>query len=849
MRTRLLFIFFFLFSYGYATNYYIMAGGTDTNSGKKITEAWKTITRLNQAVLQPGDTIFFEGGKEFIGSIYFPPSVSGTRNKFIVVTSLGSSKAVINSGNSVGFYAYNNEGIVLENLIFKGSGTNTNTSAGVVFYSDLANDAQLENLILYQVEVYGYLKQGISIGSWNKRAGYTKVQLSHCGAHDNGEAGISSYGESIYAHHHWEIRYCKAYNNRGRADITSTHTGNGIMISCVDSLLIEHCEAYYNGAYNAHPGGGPVGIWTYNTNHALIQYNESHHNHAGNDADGGGFDFDGGTNNSLMQYNYAHDNEGPGYLIAQYIGAPTMHNNSIRYNISQNDARKNGTGAISIWGGDPFSAAYIYNNTVYLNRKDMRDSKLPSCVSLYNVNYNGVILANNIFTCADSVLLVSGPVAHKDSAWFHHNSYFSYDSVQLIRWGDTLLNSVSDWLSIAPMQENANLQRTAIIADPLLSCPGCGGYQLRKNSPSVDKGIPVDSLYFLPGAKHDFYGMPVPLNQRYDRGASESDNLAPELSLYGKDTLQISVYTSYLEPGYQAIDKPWNNDISQHVNILGTVDTAQLGWYELLYQVSDSSGNASTARRWIKVEDTTAPIIRIKGKDTIRHEVYFPFTDSGFEISDNYDKQVTGIINGNVDLHHLGTYTITCSAKDSSGNEAVLVLRTVYITDTTAPSIMLKGQDTLWLQVNDTFLDSGYEAKDNYDKFLVIDTLTDLVSTQNAGVYFIRYRAVDSSGNTASSASRIIVVQQTGNISVTTTDPEILVFPNPATQELYLRSEQAFPENTYAMIFNVLGERVKTVSLEKSTTRIATDTFKKGIYVLQIIMPGVGIIHGKIIIQ
>ena len=45
--------------------------------------------------------------------------------------------------------------------------------------------------------------------------------------------------------------------------------------------------------------------------------------------------------NSVMQYNYSHDNDGAGYLLAQFTYAREFTNNIVRYNISENDGRKN----------------------------------------------------------------------------------------------------------------------------------------------------------------------------------------------------------------------------------------------------------------------------------------------------------------------------------------------------------------------------------------------------------------------------------------------------------------------------------------------------------------------------
>ena len=52
------------------------------------------------------------------------------------------------------------------------------------------------------------------------------------------------------------------------------------------------------------------------------------------------FDIDGGCTDCILQYNYSHDNEGSGYQSGPFRLKPPG-NNTIRYNISQNDAQKN----------------------------------------------------------------------------------------------------------------------------------------------------------------------------------------------------------------------------------------------------------------------------------------------------------------------------------------------------------------------------------------------------------------------------------------------------------------------------------------------------------------------------
>ncbi|UOQ68223.1 right-handed parallel beta-helix repeat-containing protein [Hymenobacter volaticus] len=304
-----------------AKTYYVSATGNDSDAGTSIKKAWKSIEKVNNASFKAGDQILFEGGRGFEGAIWVRSFIQGSAAQPLIFGSYGASRARIISGSTYGFYAENTGGIELHNLEFIGSGQLTNTNSGVVFHLDLAN-THLQHVVLDNLSVQGYRDRGISIGSANGSSGYDQVRVTRCVMSANGEAGLGSYAQVLAAHHDWYIGSCQAFDNTGRADITTTHTGSGIVLSGVDGALIERCEAHHNGALNANANGGPVGIWGWNCNNLVIQYCESHHNQTGTTKDGGGFDLDGGCTNSVLQYNYSHDNDGPGYLVAQYEGAP-----------------------------------------------------------------------------------------------------------------------------------------------------------------------------------------------------------------------------------------------------------------------------------------------------------------------------------------------------------------------------------------------------------------------------------------------------------------------------------------------------------------------------------------------
>ena len=70
-------------------------------------------------------------------------------------------------------------------------------------------------------------------------------------------------------------------------------------------------------------------------------------------------------------------------------------------------------------------------------------------------------------------------------------------------------------------------------------------------------------------------------------------------------------------------------------------------------------------------------------------EVGSTFTDPGTSVSDVGDDEVVVVSTGTVDTDTVGSYTITYTATDSSGNTSTET-RVVNVVDTTAPTITVK---------------------------------------------------------------------------------------------------------------------------------------------------------------
>ena len=396
-------------------DYYVSLLGDDSNVGTSKASAWQSIERVNAAQLLPGDSVLFQANQVFLGNLYFTDQRTGRVGKSITVGSYGFGRATIDARTGAACIVKNMGGIHLRDLNFVGAGASKNTNSGIIFINTLPGRVKLEDIRIHRVDVSGFKHSGICFTaeppdqSWS---GFCDVSITSVASHDNGDTGISCIGawnpeREGYAHANFYVGNCSVYRNVGIPG-KGSHSGNGIVLAQIDGALIERCRAYENGSLNDYEGGGPVGIWVWDANRVVIQFNESHHNRTGSHKDGGGFDLDGGVRNSTVQHNYSHDNDGPGYLLAQFSGARAFYGNVLRHNVSVNDSRKNRYGSIHLWstgasGG--ITDTVFYANTVFTTQSADGDSAAVDCVSegIRNIRFY-----NNRFQTDGKAILVRG---------------------------------------------------------------------------------------------------------------------------------------------------------------------------------------------------------------------------------------------------------------------------------------------------------------------------------------------------------------------------------------------------------------------------------------------------------
>ncbi|WP_318999809.1 immunoglobulin-like domain-containing protein [Mesobacillus sp. S13] len=242
-----------------------------------------------------------------------------------------------------------------------------------------------------------------------------------------------------------------------------------------------------------------------------------------------------------------------------------------------------------------------------------------------------------------------------------------------------------------------------------------------------------------------------------ERKITVVDTVGPVIS--GADDKTINMHSAF-DPaeGVEAIDVV-DGDMTSNLLIYGTVNPDVKGKYTLTYIVNDITRNETELNRTITVIDTIKPVISGVEDLTIKMGADFDLL-AGVRATDNADGDLTEAIqiNGEVDTKVKGTYTLTYTVTDTSGNSES-VTRTVHVIDQTAPVITGTVDQTIkaGTAFNPLY---GVKATDNADGDITsLIVVNGTVNTSVAGSYTLTYTSIDSSGNTAKVEREITVIK------------------------------------------------------------------------------------------
>jgi hypothetical protein len=193
------------------------------------------------------------------------------------------------------------------------------------------------------------------------------------------------------------------------------------------------------------------------------------------------------------------------------------------------------------------------------------------------------------------------------------------------------------------------------------------------------------------------------------------------------------------------------------------------GTYYVTYDVTDGSGNvANTVTVTVYLEDKTAPVITLNGSSSQVIEFGNNYVEQGATCADTFDT-CNLTTSGTVNVGVLGTYYITYTATDPSGNTSTKT-RTVVVQDTVDPEIEISLQNTFYVGGAPSYADfiANLVVTDNYDGDLTssaVITLNEYEGNENTpGTYRINIEVSDSSGNTTYEIVEIGVIDNTAPV-------------------------------------------------------------------------------------
>jgi hypothetical protein len=506
--------------------FHISAAGDDAGDGTVPARAWRTIARANRQTFRPGDRLLFRGGDSFDGNLVLRVDGAATAAAPVVIASYGKGKAIIRAGEGDGIICKDTGGLMIRDLVLVGKDASINRGTGVSILNTLPGGKRLDSVRVENVDVHGFGRYGIAVGGWpadGTQSGFSDVRISRCQACGNRYGGIHVYGfhdyyAKTYANRSVAVVNCTANDNPGDPNYLEQHSGNGILLHDVDGGLIDGCTACGNGGQCRSRSGGPVGIWAWSSRKLVIQNCVSVRNRTGGKYDGGGFDFDGGVSESIMQYNYSAENDGPGLMAFDFGAAPfRLSDNVLRFNISENDARKNGYASIYVKSlGEPIERLHVYHNTVFVDRA--KAAEQPRV--LYVDKSKNCRFHNNLLIAKSGCTLVDIGADEKGLV-IQGNHYWAVDGAFSIRHAGRTVTSLAEWRKQSRM-ETLEDKKVGGTGDPLLNTTigqiithaskrdTLPRFQPQMQSPLIGAGLDLRSSFHIDPGAHDFWGCPLP---------------------------------------------------------------------------------------------------------------------------------------------------------------------------------------------------------------------------------------------------------------------------------------------------------------------------------------------------
>ena len=447
-----------------SATYYVSPTGNDANDGTSTAAAWQTIGKVNATTFVRGDSVLFQGGQTFTGTmLYLETTKAGTAAAPVTYGSYGTGRATIANATNAAIFLYNIGGVVIRDLVL----TTAPTQDVVSLYKDTAGRSSYIRIDNVDCSLGKY---GLAIGG-GSGGGFNDVQVTNSVFHDNRDVGLNIYGPTYnattpaWANSNITVSGCTAHTNLGNPANTTSNTGSGIVLGSVDVGLVELCTAYGNGNSHGATVEGPVGIWCYDARNVTIRRSTSYNNNTGTTVDGGGFDIDINCNGCVVERCVSYGNEGPGILVYGPTTNTAHTGNKVRDCLVWGNATGTATiyGEIKILGN--VDQLDVYNNTMVATG--------ARAVVDMNVDAAGLArLRNNVFVARGTGPVIrTRSVAGISEALFQGNVYHQAGTGVLINWNGVTYSTLAAWRAAVTGQEVVSGGNTGFVGDPGLVAP------------------------------------------------------------------------------------------------------------------------------------------------------------------------------------------------------------------------------------------------------------------------------------------------------------------------------------------------------------------------------------------
>lgn len=465
------------------------AGGDGTSA-----RPWNALEEVNALVLAPGDQLLLKRGTVCVGML--KPQGSGTAGNPVVIGTYGTGsppRIDANGAQTAALHLEDLSYVVVQDLELTNQGNSDGLHRGAYVTAKTAavREVVLRGLYIHNVDGDisfngGKRGGGIIVDTAAAPARYDDVVIEDNRIEDVARSGIYIHASpSVSRPRATEAWPAAPSGVVVRRNALARIAGDGIVADGTSGALLEAnvldvanlVGTNYADFSNRNCSAG---IWTWNSNNTVIQYNEVSGVRFGQSStdgcDGTAFDIDYNQDGVIVQFNYSHDNEG-GFVLLCSDDQPRSAD--IRYNLSLND-------------GHTFSAV---------------PCKAPDAIGGFDGIrfFNNTIVAGAPNTSAENAPL---PTLYNAGTFEFKNNIIYASQIQgsPIQCGDDCANNL--FFNIPPSGSGF------VIGDPLFIDPetvGVGrlevgeGYKLRPGSPAIGAGTAVGGT-----AESDYFGNRIP---------------------------------------------------------------------------------------------------------------------------------------------------------------------------------------------------------------------------------------------------------------------------------------------------------------------------------------------------